>query len=60
MLGAERKEGCDDRRGVAAGLLNRSDCISDDDHLRSIDSIVHSIKEARREPDYNGVTHTAR
>lgn len=34
----------------------RSDYASDDEYLRSIDGMVQSIKEARREPDCNGVT----
>ncbi len=56
MLGVERKEGCGDRRGAADRLLDRSDCVSDDEYLRSIDGMVHSIQEARREQDCNGVT----
>lgn len=55
MLGAERKEGCDDRRGAVAGLLDRSDCVGDDEYLRSIDGMVRSIQEARRELECNGV-----
>jgi len=34
----------------------RSDYASDDEYLRSIDGMVCSIREARKEPDCNGVT----
>ncbi len=33
----------------------RSDYASDDEYLRSIDGMVQSIQEARREPDCKGV-----
>lgn len=37
-------------------ILEQSDYISDDEYLRSIDGMVESIKEARKEPIENGVT----
>jgi hypothetical protein len=37
-------------------ILDQSEYVSDDEYLRSIDGMVHSIQEARREPDCNGVT----
>ena len=37
-------------------ILEQSDYISDDDYLRSIDGMVESIKQAREEPEQQGVT----
>ncbi len=37
-------------------ILDESEYISDDDYLRSISGMVESIKEARKEPNENGVT----
>jgi len=37
-------------------ILDQSEYVSDDEYLRSIDGMVQSIQEARREPDCNGVT----
>ena len=37
-------------------ILEQSKYMSDDDYLRSIDGMVKSIHEARREPPENGVT----
>lgn len=51
----EGVESCDDRREAASGLLDGSNCVSDDEYLRSIDGMVPSIQEARREADCNGV-----
>jgi hypothetical protein len=36
-------------------ILDQSEYVSDDEYLRSIDGMVQSIQEARREPDCNGV-----
>jgi hypothetical protein len=36
-------------------ILEQSEYISDDDYLRSIDGMVQSINEARKEPITNGV-----
>ncbi len=33
-----------------------NDIVSDDEYLRSIDGMVHSIQEARKEPDCNSVS----
>ncbi len=37
-------------------ILEESEYISDDEYLRSIEGLVESIKEARKEPMENGVT----
>lgn len=37
-------------------ILEQSDYISDEHYLRSIDGMVSSIKNARQEPDENGIT----
>ena len=37
-------------------ILDRDEFKSDDDYLRSIDGMVDSILESRREPIENGVT----
>jgi hypothetical protein len=37
-------------------ILEQSEYISDDEYLRSIEGMVESIKEARKEPIENGVT----
>jgi hemerythrin len=37
-------------------ILDQSDYVSDDEYLRSIDGMVKSIQEARREADCNDVT----
>ena len=37
-------------------ILDQSDYVSDDEYLRSIDGMVQSIQEARKEPDCNGIT----
>ncbi len=37
-------------------ILDQAEYITDDDYLRSIDGMVKSIKEARDEPESNGVT----
>jgi hypothetical protein len=37
-------------------ILDESEYISDDDYLRSIEGMVESIKEGRKEPIENGVT----
>jgi hypothetical protein len=37
-------------------ILEQSDYISDDDYLRSINGMVESIKQARIEPEQQGVT----
>ncbi|CAN2041129.1 Antitoxin [Candidatus Magnetomoraceae bacterium gMMP-15] len=37
-------------------ILEQSKYISDDEYLRSIDGMVKSIQEARKEPIENGVT----
>ena len=36
-------------------ILEQSEYISDDEFLRSIDGMAHSIKEARKEPVEKGV-----
>lgn len=36
-------------------ILDQSDQVSDDEYLRSIDGMVDSIQEARREPASKGV-----
>lgn len=36
-------------------ILEQSEYISDDNYLRSIEGMVESIKEARKEPIENGV-----
>lgn len=37
-------------------ILDQSEYVSDDEYLRSIDGMVQSIQEARKDPDCNGVT----
>ncbi len=37
-------------------ILEQSDYISDDHYLRTIEGMVDSIKEARAEPEQQGVT----
>ena len=37
-------------------ILEQSNYINEDEYLRSIDGMVESIKEARSEPNSNGVT----
>lgn len=37
-------------------ILEQSEYISDDDYLRSIEGMVESITEARKEPIENGIT----
>ena len=37
-------------------ILDESEYVSDDEYLRSIEGMVESIKEARKEPIENGVT----
>jgi hypothetical protein len=37
-------------------ILEQSDCISDDEYLRSQEGMVQSIKNARAEPEQQGVT----
>jgi len=37
-------------------ILDQSNYVSDDEYLRSIDGMVESILEARKEPIENGVT----
>ncbi len=37
-------------------ILDQSEYVSDDEYLRSIDGMVQSIQEARREPICNGIT----
>jgi len=37
-------------------ILEQSEYVTDDDYLRSIDGMVESIKEARKEPIENGIT----
>jgi hypothetical protein len=37
-------------------ILEQSDYVSDDHYLRSINGILESIKEARTEPEQNGVS----
>lgn len=37
-------------------ILEQSEYISDDDYLRSIEGMVESIKEARKESIDNGIT----
>ena len=36
--------------------LERPNYVTDDEYLRSIDGMVQSIREAREEPDHQGVT----
>ncbi len=37
-------------------MLDQSGFVNDDEYLRSIDGMVQSIQEARKEPNCNGVT----
>jgi hypothetical protein len=37
-------------------ILEQSDYVSDDHYLRTIEGMVDSIKEARAEPEQQGVT----
>jgi len=37
-------------------ILDQSEYVSDDEYLRTIDGMVQSIRDARKKPDFNGVT----
>jgi hypothetical protein len=37
-------------------ILDQSEYVSDNEYLRSIDRMIQSIRDARKEPNCNGVT----